>query len=943
MSLLVVLTFGLLVGPLQSPTHDGIQDSTCVQIYAQADSLRDSISDYTRRFQTPPDSSTRKVALEILQQIRRLRECERVLPSANRLMSYQTEAFAYAILQQFSEAFRSFDVFFDRFANVPDTASLDPVLADWYVWYPRMYVSRGYIHYSLGNLSGAIDDYSRAISLLPDSSLLRIADYSNDLGAIYSRAGNTSAALRMYRRSESIVLSIGIDQDALRRRYALSLYAQSDLIASAISPADSRQVRKALSLVQRSLEIYTLSDDSRMKTIRLELFGELQAYSGQHDSALQTMRRAIEIARAQNDVTVESRIHYKQAHVFMQRGEWERAASVLDHALSLARNTHSLDTQRRILRRLGHLYEIRGQYDRAEGFYRDAISVVETYRESLRATEWSVGAFSGWQDVYRGLARVLLATNRTDEAFQLFERTRARHLTDLRLQARIANDLSPERQASFDSLTQALTNIRSRLATESLSSSEEADLSNRESSLVAQRRDLIPLDDATGRLSLADLQARLRSDGRALVSYFVDVPAPLLGREASPHAFVVTADMLRAVSLPGLTSDSLRTLMKQASPLFSDSSASVYNERYFDLSALHSLHEVAVAPLRPYLADGAPLTVIPDGPLFELPFSMLVTEPPENRFSHASARYLIQDRPVSLELAASLLTDSTSRVPDPRSFDTPIAAFGVSTFESSRLLPSSVRSAVRSPSDDSTASDSSISVLEPLPGVEAEIRSVDRLFGDAYTALNDEATETAFHERGTRVGILHLASHAFVDPSSPLNNALILRPGPSSAPSDDGFLFLHELRQDVNQIPLVVLSGCSTARGKLNRGEGMSGLQYGFRAMGARATLSNLWPADDDAAVELSTAFYRHLRDGHAKDVALQRAQIEYIENNPDHASPFFWAPIVLYGDPGSLPFVTSSWNRAWVYILGSFFLVAIVVTSYLLYRRRSRRGSAFA
>ena len=47
-----------------------------------------------------------------------------------------------------------------------------------------------------------------------------------------------------------------------------------------------------------------------------------------------------------------------------------------------------------------------------------------------------------------------------------------------------------------------------------------------------------------------------------------------------------------------------------------------------------------------------------------------------------------------------------------------------------------------------------------------------------------------------------------------------------------------------------------------------------FRAIGAQSTLSNLWPADDESAVERTRMFYRFLKEGHPKDVALRKAQL---------------------------------------------------------------------
>jgi CHAT domain-containing protein len=197
-------------------------------------------------------------------------------------------------------------------------------------------------------------------------------------------------------------------------------------------------------------------------------------------------------------------------------------------------------------------------------------------------------------------------------------------------------------------------------------------------------------------------------------------------------------------------------------------------------------------------------------------------------------------------------------------------------------------------------------------------------------ALDDEATESTFHATKHTAKVLHLASHSFVHPTSPLYNTFLLAAGDSSSSTDDGWLFLHEIQtDDAGSIPLVVLSGCSTAEGMLRSGEGMEGLQYAFRAMGARSTVSNLWPAADDAAVELTRAFYRFLQDGHPKDVALQKAQAQYLATNPDQASPFYWASTVLYGAPDPIPLDEPSLltQLARTFSFRSWILIGLVVS----------------
>ena len=275
---------------------------------------------------------------------------------------------------------------------------------------------------------------------------------------------------------------------------------------------------------------------------------------------------------------------------------------------------------------------------------------------------------------------------------------------------------------------------------------------------------------------------------------------------------------------------------------------------------------------------------------------MFATEP-AGRFNYAEASYLFEQHPISYELSPTLLADHDAPLPPT---NTDLVAFGRSDFDGApaegwtglRLRAASPNSSAPAPSAPSPSAP-----LPDLPGVTDEFNRLKDLFARSRLLLDDRATETAFYADSNRAQIVHLASHALVHPQNPMQNAFALTPDDAN----DGLLYLHELMSHHLPIPLVVLSACGTAQGAFYDGEGMRGMQYAFRATGARSTLSTLWALDDEAAITLTTAFYRHLRDGQPKDIALQQARLEYLRNHDGDLSPFFWAAPVLFGSPQPL------------------------------------------
>ena len=108
-----------------------------------------------------------------------------------------------------------------------------------------------------------------------------------------------------------------------------------------------------------------------------------------------------------------------------------------------------------------------------------------------------------------------------------------------------------------------------------------------------------------------------------------------------------------------------------------------------------------------------------------------------------------------------------------------------------------------------------------------------------------------------RYQIIHFATHALVDETSPTRTSLALTPGDG----DDGFVRPGELSSLTLAANLVVLSACRTATGRLVRGEGMLGLTAPLLAAGARSTF-RCRPPESSSRHKASTPFGSRRRAG---------------------------------------------------------------------------------
>lgn len=110
---------------------------------------------------------------------------------------------------------------------------------------------------------------------------------------------------------------------------------------------------------------------------------------------------------------------------------------------------------------------------------------------------------------------------------------------------------------------------------------------------------------------------------------------------------------------------------------------------------------------------------------------------------------------------------------------------------------------------------------------------------------------------------------------------------------EDGILTAQEISYlDLSQVDLLVLSACQTGLGEI-KGEGVYGLQRGFKKAGVKSIMMSLWEVDDDATELLMTEFYRNYVNGMTKMDALLNAQRK-VRDTPGFSDPEFWAAFIL-------------------------------------------------
>ena len=156
----------------------------------------------------------------------------------------------------------------------------------------------------------------------------------------------------------------------------------------------------------------------------------------------------------------------------------------------------------------------------------------------------------------------------------------------------------------------------------------------------------------------------------------------------------------------------------------------------------------------------------------------------------------------------------------------------------------------------------------------------------------------------TPKNVVHVASHAALNPLNPLESFLVLAAGQG----EDGKLSVGELlskHQGRFNVELLVLSACDTNRGEIRLlpGDDIAALSNAFMVAGCRNVISTQWPASDATFPIIMGILHYNLSNGMAKDAALAAAlkafrdQAKSTQGQELLLHPLFWGNVVLSGE----------------------------------------------
>ncbi len=713
----------------------------------------------------------------------------------------------------------------------------------------------GAVQGQLGDVEGALVAHRQALTLRRELGDARgITQSLLNVGASVDELGRHAEAAEVLAEAAGEAEAAG-DRSlaATARRYrASALLAAGD-------PAGARE--QVAPAVRAHHELGSLPEEA---ADRLVLARALEA-QGDRDAAAAAYRRAAEEAERLDVVRVAAEARYRQARLLADAGEATAAREALDRALTHAESIRSRAPSDRL--RTTYFASVRDLYD--------------------LALELTLGA-----DAAAAPPAALAA------GFALAERARARALQDFLLAAPAAarGGLDADLVRRQDEVRRRLEDLSGELlAAEAGAGGGAVDASPAAADgEVAEIRGRI----LQAQLEEQSLDRRLQRDEPVRGSFLTAAPADLAQVRAAlgdrvllelhvlpqrSWAFVLTADDLRAVDLPGGD-----VLAGPVAELRAQLARPGRRTARF-VAAARALWNDLLAPVAALLPPGRDLLVSPDGVLHDLPFGALLTAPVAPNTPWARMPFLARERTLSYTPSAAVLR-TLRAAGGAAAGDGTVVAFADPPLPADTARGTDARAlgaAVRALGGG----------LSPLPYSREEAAAVAAVFGPrrSRVLVGPDAAESRLSEPAVRhAGVLHFATHGYLDPVLPSQSGLLLAAGGGS----DGFLHVGEiLRLDLDA-RLVVLSACRTAAGERRRGEGALSIARAFFFAGARSLVASLWQVSDRSSARLMTTFYRRLEAGAGPARALHDAQLALLAD-PATASPYYWAAFRLLGDPG--------------------------------------------
>ncbi|MGE0132546.1 MAG: CHAT domain-containing protein [Blastocatellales bacterium] len=731
-----------------------------------------------------------------------------------------------------------------------------------------------------GDWPGAMESYQRSLRIGQTLGVQdRIAAGLLSVGLIHYLHGNYRLALDQFQKALTI-------REAENNKNSIGIL----LLNMGNAYREQGDYARAHEHYQKGLAVAEPINARPLIANALNNLGITYHLQGKTDLALAPLQRSLAMREAQGDRLGAGHAHRNLGMVYNQLGQYEPALQSSARAAAIGKELgdHYLFCTARAVAGAVH-YKL-GQTTQSRQALEEAVAAIEKMREQAvgGATERQQ-FFEIALSPYHLLVQLHVEQQQFGDAFAYAERAKARALLDVLAGggARINKVMTAAERDQERKLTGALTETNAQLARAQLAAKPDAarvaelqtkverarlDFEAFQTALYVAHPELKTQRGEAKPINAAEAARLLPNAATALLEYVVTEEKVFLfvltkGNGLQVHPLAVTAKNLRARAA------AFRQQLARRDPEFS--------------AAARELYDLLLKPAAAQLRGKTALVIIPDGPLWELPFQTLQPAP---------SRHLIETYTVSYAPSLTALREMTKARNKRPARPATLLAFG-----NPALGHATVNRADLTPLDEK---------FGPLPDAEEQVRKLAQIYGPRQSKIyvGAEAREERAKAEAAHHRILHLATHGVLNNTSPLYSHLLLAQTEGDAKEareaqEDGLLEAWELMKLDLNADLVVLSACETARGRVGAGEGVIGLTWALFVAGCPRTVVSQWKVESASTTELMVEFHQQLKLRMQREKAsfgaaqaLRAAALKMLRGG-HYRHPFYWAGFVVVGD----------------------------------------------
>ncbi|PWU05484.1 MAG: hypothetical protein C5B51_14580 [Terriglobia bacterium] len=748
--------------------------------------------------------------------------------------------------------------------------------------------NRGNVRRDLGDLSGALEDAESAARIWRQlGEEVGLARVLNSIGLVHRVMGDNRGAMQSFEQSLAIAerRNEKLGQAYLLNNMSELWLAQGEYAFAETYALRSLKIKEALGDQQEIGSTLTnlayvyhragkeaqaeeslartiqLGRDTGRKIVEAGALGELGLFALERKDYAKALRNCMESVRLLHetgDRMSEVRYLGYVAAIHLAQHEYRKALEFANRGRDMARELGATPEVPSLSLVAGQAYRALGDRRQARTGFEEAVRAIEQQRDLLAGDRFTRESFlADHIKPFRELVSLEAEDGHGEAALAWAERAKGRVLLDVitggrSAEERVITAAERAREAQLSGRVASLSAQLRRAAEEPAGNTVPHDL---EARLDKARVDLAAF---RAQIYAAHPELEIRRgdihpvSAEQAVPLLPDANAAILEYAVTPQAtylFVIERGQPVRVYTLRMAAEEWR---RQAAEL--QEKLATRDPEFASASA--RLYQALLGPARAQLKDKKLLILAPDGDLWQVPFQALRS--PEGH-------YLIEGAAIFYTPSLSVLHALSNRKQQPGKQGGTLAAFA-------------------NPTSDWQEAEHEASRLAALYGVAS-----------SRTWLRANATEEAFRANAGRYDVLHVAAHGIFDNRHPLYSHLVFH-SPAGQDPQDGLLEAGEIRGLDLNASLVVLSGCETARGQFEEGEGAIGMTWAFLAAGSRAVAASQWRVESTSTTQLMLAFHTALRQGLGKAVALRQAMLEVMRSET-FRHPFYWAGFAVFGD----------------------------------------------